>query len=131
MRRLQALLLAAFIVPLMAVSSVSAWNPFSQIPCDGGSSTDSGSSAVCGDKKDKGNPLTGSDGLLMKIVNILAIVGGIAAVIVIILAGLRFVQAGGSAEDISGARRSMLYACVGIIVIVLARPIIAFVLSKL
>jgi hypothetical protein len=67
----------------------------------------------------------------MKIVNIVAIVAGFAAVLIIILGGLRYIQSGGSTEDVAGAKRAIIYAIVGLVVIVLGRTIIALVLKGL
>lgn len=113
-------------------SAVAAWNPFSDA-CSGAGAD----SAACQDAKSQSgsrnnqDPLTGSDGLLMKITNIVAAIAGIAAVIIIVLAGLRMVTSGGSTEDIAGARRALIYAVVGLVVIALARVIIGLILGML
>ena len=93
--------------------------------CTGAAAT----SAVCEGRHNTTNPLTGSNGLFLKIANIIALLAGAAAVIIILLAGLRLVQSGGSAEDITGARRSIIYAAVGLVVIVIARLLIGLALS--
>ena len=67
----------------------------------------------------------------MKVVNLVAVIAGAAAVIIIILAGLRYIQSGGNSEDVTGARRAIIYAVVGLIFIVLARSLIALVLKGL
>jgi hypothetical protein len=116
-----------------------AWTPFGGIDCSGDPTKagDPAHSAACQDAaKQNGdpnnsNPLTGANGLLMKIANIVAVVAGVAAVIIIILAGLRYIQAGGSTEDIAGARRTIIYAVAGLVIIVLGRTIIAFVLRRI
>ena len=95
--------------------------------CNGAGSA----SAVCQDKNNKTNPLTGSDGLILKVANIIAIFAGVAAVIIIILAGLRFVTSAGSSEDVAGARRTIIYASVGLVVIVVARALIGLVIGNL
>lgn len=113
-------------------SAAAAWNPFGDA-CSGAGAD----SAACQDAKSQagssGNqdPLTGSDGLLMKITNVVAVIAGIAAVIIIVLAGLRMVTSGGSTEDIAGARRALIYAVVGLAVIALARVIIGLILGML
>lgn len=104
-----------------------AWSPFGGVDC-GGNRTNS---AVCSDAKGKDDPISGANGLILKITNIVAVIAGVAAVVIIILAGLRFIQSGGSSEDIAGARRSIIYASVGLVVIVLARALIGLILSTI
>ncbi|MCA9324601.1 hypothetical protein KDA23_00845 [Candidatus Saccharibacteria bacterium] len=114
---------------ILLVPAAGAWSPFSGVDC-----SKAPNSAVCADKGQNTNPLLpspGDKGLLMKIVDIIALVAGAAAVIIIIVSGLRFITAGGNAEDIAGARRGIIYAAVGIVVIALARALIFVVLSKL
>lgn len=115
-------------------SAAAAWNPFGGVDCN---AQGSGNSAVCKDSQaqassgNNNDPLTGSDGLIIKIANVVAAVAGIAAVIIIILAGMRMVTSGGSSEDITGGRRTIIYALVGLVVIVLARAIVGLILGML
>lgn len=130
MKRLALAFLAAFTIVFSASLPALAWDPFGAAGCDGSGAN----STVCTDAKQqvgKSNPLTGSDGLILKVANIIAVIAGLAAVIIIILAGLRFIQSGGNAEDVAGARRSILYASVGLVVIVVARTILGLILNAL
>ena len=77
------------------------------------------------------NPLLGPQGLLIRAIRILAIVAGIAAVIVIIIGGIQYVTGGGDSKNVSNAKNTILYALIGLVVIVAAQSIISFVLSKL
>jgi hypothetical protein len=100
---------------------------------DGNSALCSGKaaeSAVCKDKTDK-NPLTGSDGLLIKIANIIAYIAGAAAVIVILVSGIRYITSGGDSGKVSSAKGALINAAIGLVVIVLARTLIIYVLNKL
>jgi hypothetical protein len=59
--------------------------------------------------------------------NILAFIGGVAAVIVIIISGLSFATSGGNSEQVANARRRIIYSLVGLVVIALAWTIARFV----
>jgi hypothetical protein len=114
-------------------SAVAAsWNPFDDACQSGGDK-----SAVCQDSQKQasdsanGDPITGPNGLIIKIANVIAFVAGAAAVIIIILAGLRMVTSGGSSEDVAGARRALIYAAVGLAVISLSRIIVGFIIGSL
>lgn len=96
----------------------------------GGGETDPANSAVC-NSKETTNPLTGDNGLIIKVTNIVALVAGAAAVILIVIGGIRFMTAGGDSQKITDARKTVTGALIGIAVIVLARTIIVFVVKKL
>lgn len=93
-------------------------------------SGDAASSAVCQDRTDK-NPLTGSDGLLIKIANIIAWVAGAAAIIVILVSSIRYITSGGDSAKISSAKGALINAAIGLIVIILGRTLIVFILNRI
>lgn len=64
------------------------------------------------------------------VINILSAVGGIIAVIMIIIGGFKFLTAGGDSNSVSSARNTIIYAIVGLIVIAFAQVIVRFVLQK-
>ena len=88
-----------------------------------------GSSAVCNHSAN--DPLTGSDGLLAKIANIVSYIAGAAAVILIIVSGIRYITAGGDSQTISSAKNTLIGALVGLVIIFLARALITFVVTQL
>ncbi len=77
------------------------------------------------------NPFYGPNGLITKLTTVVAIFTGVAAVFVLVIAGISFMTSGGEPNKIATARRMVLYAIVGIVVAVLAQGIASFVLSKL
>jgi len=54
---------------------------------------------------------------------------GALAVLIIVIAGLRFILANGDPQSISQARNTIIYAAVGLIVAVSAEIIVTFVLG--
>jgi len=86
-------------------------------------------SAAC-QKTTTTNPLTGSNGLIVNITHIIAVVAGAVAVIVIIISGFKYVLSNGDAAQATAARNSILYALVGLVVIIVASSIISLVMSK-
>jgi hypothetical protein len=87
-------------------------------------------STICNSKTTQ-NPIVGDNGLLIKISKIIAFVAGAAAVIVIIVGSLQYITAVGDPANAKNARNSILYALIGLIVIVLAESLIVFVVRKL
>jgi hypothetical protein len=87
--------------------------------------------AICKDKNPGSNPIYGQDGILTEIINIISILIGIAAVIMIIMGGLKLITSGSNPQDVSSAREMIIYAAVGLIVAGLAQVLVRFILSKL
>lgn len=87
--------------------------------------------AVCRDAEQRGNPLFGPDGILTKIINIISLLVGIAATIMIIIGGLRFITSGSNPQDAAGARETVLYALVGLVVAAMAQIIVRFILFNI
>lgn len=70
------------------------------------------------------------DSLIVRIINILSIVVGLVAVVVIIIGGAKYVTSGGDSGKIGSAKNTVVYAIVGLIIAALAQVIARFVLSK-
>lgn len=68
--------------------------------------------------------------LITQIVNILSIIVGVVAVIMIIIGGFRYITSGGKEEGVKGAKNTILYALIGLVVVALAQIIVKFVLNK-
>ena len=69
--------------------------------------------------------------LIKNVVNILLFIVGIAAVIMIIIGGLRYVTSSGDQSQVTAAKNTILYSVVGLVVAALAYAIVNFVVDKL
>lgn len=91
--------------------------------------------SVCQDVKQtqttSDNQLYGPNGVLTRAAGLIAWIGGVASVIMIILGGFTFITGSSDPNTLSAAKKTVLYAVVGLVVIVLPSTIIKFVLSKL
>lgn len=65
-----------------------------------------------------------------QVINIISIIVGVIAVIMIIIGGLRYITSGGDSNNISGAKNTIIYAVIGLVVVAMAQVIVKFVLSK-
>ncbi len=68
--------------------------------------------------------------LITQIINIFSVIVGIIAVIMIIWGGLKYITSGGDSGNVTGAKNTILYAIIGLIIVALAQFIVRFVLSK-
>jgi len=73
--------------------------------------------------------LTGTDGIFKTIVNILLFIIGAIAVIMLIIGGIRYTISGGDSSAVTGAKNTILYAIIGIVVALLAYAIVNFVVD--
>jgi len=64
------------------------------------------------------------------IVTIISFVAGIAAVIMIIVSGLKYITSGGDSGKVSSAKNTLIYALIGVVVAVLAQLLVHFVLYR-
>lgn len=70
------------------------------------------------------------DTIINNIVNVLSAAVGVVAIIMIIVAGFRYVTSGGSSERISSAKNALVYALIGLVVATLAQVIAKFVINR-
>lgn len=68
--------------------------------------------------------------LIKNIVRVLSVIVGIVSVIMIIIGGFKYITSGGDSGNISSAKTTIIYALVGLVIVVLAQVIVRFVLSK-
>lgn len=71
------------------------------------------------------------DNIITTVINIISIVVAIVAVIMIIIGGFKYITSNGDSGAVSGAKNTILYAIVGLIVVALAQIIVRFVVNRL
>ncbi len=77
------------------------------------------------------NRFYGPNGLLTKAAGIITYIGGIAAIIMILLGAFTFMTGSGDANSLAAAKKTVVYALAGLVVLVLPSAIIRFVISRL
>jgi len=68
--------------------------------------------------------------IIKKIINILSVLIGAIAVVMIIIGGFRYVTSAGNPESTKGARNTIVYAIIGLVIVALAQIIVHFVLNS-
>jgi hypothetical protein len=63
-------------------------------------------------------------------INTLSVIAGIAAVIMIIIAGLKYVTSNGEAGNINSAKTSLIYAIVGLVIVAISQFLVQYVIAK-
>jgi|GEM_PF-500715 len=103
-------------------SSLSAKQQIECGACSAAGSVDSSGNVVCNPGASTGSVQT----TIKTVVNILSAAAGIAAVIMIIVGGLRYITSAGNPDAAKGAKNTILYAVVGLIIVALAQIIVHF-----
>jgi hypothetical protein len=63
-------------------------------------------------------------------INMISLVVGVVAVIMVIVGGLKYVTSQGDSSGVSSAKNTILYAVVGLIIVALAQVIVRFVVNR-
>lgn len=74
---------------------------------------------------------SGLFGIIRTIIQVMLIIGGIIAVIMIILGGIRYTTSNGDQADVKAAKDTILYAIVGLVVTISGYAIVTWVVGKL
>jgi len=123
-------LLLSFVIAFSLALGIGALTP---VYAD--SPTDSAKAAVCQGVKGGGGTCGSGAASLQKVIkaalNILSFVAGFLAVVMIIISGIRFITSGGDAQGVAGAKKGLIYAIVGLVVVGMSQAIVHFVLKKL
>ena len=122
------LLFLSMVLPAFLVVPVGSADAFSLFPNKVCNKTDvSGQkSSVCA-PAEKQNPAAR---LINSAANIIALLAGVAAVIMIIIAGFAYVSSGGNAEQTTNAKNRIINAVIGLVIIALAWTIVRLVTDR-
>jgi len=122
--------IVAFVgINIAAPAATYAVDPL-DAPCADLSSEQRAQSPTCSSRTDK-NPLTGTNGVLMKVANIVAVIAGIVAVIMVMVNGFRMITANGDAQAFGTARSGVIGAVIGVIIIIAARSLVILILERI
>ncbi len=76
-----------------------------------------------------GKTITAPGGLVTTIVNVITYVAGVIVIFMIIFAGFRYITSTGDANKVNSAKNTLIYAIVGIIIIVMAQVIVHYIIN--
>lgn len=77
-----------------------------------------------------GQAQTKINDLLTQVINIFSVIVGVIAIFMIIFGGLKYITSGGESGNVSGAKNTIIYALIGLVIVALAQFIVHFVLGK-
>jgi len=115
-------------VPIAAPALASAATPNIQSNLCGAAT-----SLTVNNGGDCGSTSGGTDqinNIITTVINIFSLVVGVVSVIMIIVGGFRYITSGGDSSKVGGAKNTIIYALIGLVVVALAQFIVQFVLNK-
>ena len=75
------------------------------------------------------NPVTGANGTIMRVINIISVIGGVIAVLIMIVAGIRMAASQGDPKAISEAKKAIVAVLIGLAVLATARLIVSLIIK--
>ncbi|CAN5341365.1 hypothetical protein BH09PAT4_BH09PAT4_08610 [soil metagenome] len=113
--------MVAMVAPLVVVSGTAVASSASkQAICDGAGLN----AAEC-----KGTS-TDLNGVISAVLKVLTVIVGVAAVVMVIISGFRYITSGGDAAKVGSAKSALVYALVGLVLVALAQVLVRFVFNK-
>lgn len=110
----------------LSVGSVFAQNIFEE-GCEGVSG-----STLCEETpQTPGNPIFGPGGILSDVLQLVTILVGVASVIMIIVGGFQYITSAGDPSKVNSAKNTILYAVIGIVVVLFAQALVLFVIRRI
>ncbi len=126
-------LLVGMLGPAFALAgSAGAVNVFQA--CSGNDGANNGAGAgnsqVCQEQKSGGNsnPIINALKVALEIISIIV---GFAAVVMIVLGGIKMTMSGGDPSNVKSGRDTVIYSLIGVVIALFAQIIVVFVLDKL
>lgn len=118
-----ALALAGFLGFVQPQPASALFEDSKKNACEGiqGTTTPTGDCATGG---------TSVNSIITTVINILSLVVGIVAVIMIMVGGFRYITANGDSGNIQSAKNTVMYALIGLVVVAFAQFLVQFVLDK-
>lgn len=82
---------------------------------------------LCVDSLPKG---TANSANIQNMIQVVIVIMGAIALLVIVIAGLRYILSQGDPQKVAQAKNAIIYAVIGLIIVMFAQVIVAFVVNK-
>lgn len=79
---------------------------------------------------DTQDPETTVNDIIATVINLFSLLVGVVSVIMIIIGGFKYITSGGNDGSVSEAKKTILFALVGLVIVALAQVIVRFVLAQ-
>jgi len=76
---------------------------------------------------DNGKEVTG---LVRTIINVISVIAGFVAVVMIIVGGMKYITSGGESSKTASAKNTIIFSLIGLVIVAMAQVIVRFVLQQ-
>lgn len=118
---------SAFVAPMLAPVAVHAQ---ANVDCGGIQQCLNNGAQSTDQSGNNSDPTSKVNDIIKLVINIFSLIVGVIAVVMIIVGGLKYITSSGDSSNVSGAKNTILYAIVGLVIVALAQIIVRFVLAK-
>jgi hypothetical protein len=119
----------SFLVPISGTVVNAQFDPLSKT-CESGQIDGSGQE-ICDKSANPTDPTSNDNGLFVTAANVLSIIAGVIAVVIIIISGIKMMLSGGDPGKITSSRNAIIYTVVGLFVVIASRTIVVFIFQRL
>lgn len=116
------------LIPALVMVSANASASSTNDKLFSGCTGSAANSPICQDKNTKDDPVLNT---MKTVANIIALLTGAIAVIMVVVSGISMITSSGNTEAITKARRRIVYALVGLVIVSAAWLIVSFVIDRL
>ncbi len=88
-------------------------------------------SGVDGDECGDGDADASVQNIIQTVIDVFSIIVGAVSVIMIIIGGLRYITSSGDSGNVQAAKNTILYAIVGLVIVIFAQTIVRFVVDRI
>lgn len=88
-------------------------------------------SGTDGDECGDGDADNSVKNIIGTVIDVFSIVVGAVSVIMIIIGGLRYITSSGDSGNVQAAKNTILYAIVGLVIVIFAQTIVSFVVDRI
>lgn len=129
LKKIKNALLSVGVFSLLAVPVLAPAVAYADITSDlcSGSSFDTSGNGTCNQDSNNG---AGIDTILKKVIQIFSIIVGFVAVVMIIVGGIKYITSGGNDSSVAGAKNTIIYAVIGLIIVALSQVLVHYVLNN-
>lgn len=115
------------VITFFAVVSMASFVPSGAVLADAAGNVKVGTDSIGG--SDEGNNVS-IYSRIRTVVNILLTLLGAVAVVMIVVGGIRYTTSNGDSSAIKGAKDTILYAAIGVVVAIMAYAIVNFIIDQ-
>lgn len=131
MKKLLAGLMMLFVltIPMTSGITYAQFDPLAPA-CENIEDTDP-AKKICLESDSGTDIISGEESIIVTIANVLSVLAGIIAVVIIIIAGITLMTSNGDSAKFAKSRNTIIYTVVGLFAVLMSRTIVVFIIDRI